>query len=161
MFFENDMLILFECLLDKGGMILKRNEVLERLGYKVPELKKKRVIVHSCEADDQFAIVQHLLTPYENVLGIIAGNFEQVIRGKEENPDYEEYRFHTMEKSYHEGEKILEIMDIDDIPLLKGAIDFIKDKNDLPVSEGSKFIIEKSLEKLDDPLYIAPLLICQ
>ena len=35
-----------------------RSEILQRLGYTVPDMKKKRVIVHAdiaAEADDQFA----------------------------------------------------------------------------------------------------------
>lgn len=55
---------------------MKRAEVLKRLGYEVSDIKKKRVIIHSdiaAEADDQFAIVHHLLCPTEDVVGIICG----------------------------------------------------------------------------------------
>lgn len=61
---------------------MKRAEVLKRLGYEVSDIKKKRVIIHSdiaAEADDQFAIVHHLLCPTEDVVGIIAGNFEWLL----------------------------------------------------------------------------------
>ena len=45
---------------------MKREEILQRLRFHVPEKKRKRVIVHTDiknEADDPFTIVQHLLTP--------------------------------------------------------------------------------------------------
>lgn len=134
---------------------MKRSEILERLGYSVPELKKKRIIIHAdiaAEADDQFAIAHHLLTPYEDILGIIAGNFEWRHRTFE---GLKHLRYTSMEKSYEEGKKLLKLMDIDDIPLLKGAKDYIEDRNNLPVSEGSEFIIQEALKKPDEPLYIA------
>lgn len=46
--------------------------------YVVPENKKVRVIVHTdCknEADDQFALAHHLMTPKFDVKGIVAGHF--------------------------------------------------------------------------------------
>lgn len=102
---------------------MKRSEILGRLGYQVPDIKKKRVIVHSdiaAEADDQFAIVHHLLTPTEDVVGIIAANFEWRFRTI---PNLREQRLQSMEKSYAEGKKLLELMEIDDVPLYKGAAD--------------------------------------
>ena len=61
---------------------MKREKVLQRLRFTVPEKKRKRVIVHTdiCnEADDPFAIMHHLLTPSEEVEGIIAGHNEWVM----------------------------------------------------------------------------------
>ena len=58
---------------------MKRVEILQRLGFSVPDNRRKRVIVHSdiaAEADDYFAVAHHLLTPSEDVVGIIAANFE-------------------------------------------------------------------------------------
>ena len=46
--------------------------------FTVPEQKKLRVIVHTdCknEADDQFALVHHLMTPKFNIKGVIGGHF--------------------------------------------------------------------------------------
>ena len=48
--------------------------------FHVPEQKKIRMIVHTdCknEADDQFAVVHHLLTPKFLVKGIVAGHFDR------------------------------------------------------------------------------------
>ena len=135
---------------------MKREEVLDRLGFHVPAGKKKRVIVHSdiaAEADDPFAIVHHLLTPSENVVGIIAANFEWKYRT---NPSLQQYRLQTMEKSYVEGKKLLELMEIDDVPLYRGAPDFISDRNALPVSEGgAEFIVKEAMCGCEEPLYLA------
>lgn len=122
---------------------MKRQELLKKLGFEVAENKIKRVLVLSdiaTEADDPFAIVHHLLTPSENVVGIVAGNFEWRYRVI---PQLKDFRFMSVEQSYAEGKKILEMLDIDDVPLLKGANDCITDKANLPVSEGSAFFFAK------------------
>ena len=162
---------------------MKRADVLKRLGFDVPECKKKRVIIHSdiaAEADDQFAIVHHLLTPSEDVAGIIAANYEwryrvmgpmigekikQMEAGgmsaekfagmKKKADEFAATRLITTEKSYEEGKRILELMDIDDIPLVRGAKDCITDRENLPVSEGSELIIKEAMKEDDEPLYIA------
>ena len=134
---------------------MKRENILEKLGYHVPEGKKKRVIIHSdvaAEADDAFAIVHHLLTPSEKVVGIIAANFEWRFRTI---PSLNNHRLESMEKSYEEANKLLELMQIDDIPVLKGALDYIEDKNKLPISEGAEFIIQEAMKEDSSPLYIA------
>lgn len=134
---------------------MKRAEVVKRLGYEVSDIKKKRVIIHSdiaAEADDQFAIVHHLLCPTEDVVGIIAANFEWRFRTI---PALKPQAGHSMEKSYEEGCKLLELMDIDDVPLYHGAKDFIENRADLPTSEGSRFIIEEAMRECEEPLYIA------
>lgn len=134
---------------------MQRAEVLERLGYHVPDIKKKRVIIHSdiaAEADDQFAIAHHLLTPTEDVVGIIAANFEWRFRTI---PALQAQRLQSLEKSYEEGKKLLELMQIDDVPLYKGAPDCITDKENLPVSEGAEFIIREAMRECEEPLYIA------
>ncbi len=134
---------------------MKREEVLQRLGYSVPDIKKKRVIIHSdicAEADDHFAIVHHLLTPTEDVRGIIAANYEWRFRTI---PSLREQQGKSMMASYEEGKKLLNLMEIDDIPLYKGAVDQIESLDNLPVSEGADFIIEEAMRDDDTPLYIA------
>ena len=134
---------------------MKRQELLQRLGFCAPANKIKRVIVCAdiaAEADDQFALAHHLLTPTENVVGIVAGNFEWRFRTV---PSLKDLRLTSMEKSYAEGKKILQLMDIDDVPLFRGAPDYISDKQNLPVSEGSRFIIEEAMRDSEEPLYIA------
>lgn len=134
---------------------MRREEILSRLGYHVPENRKKRVIVDSdiaAEADDAFALVHHLLTPSEDVVGIIAANFEWRYRAV---PALREYRLQSMEKSYEEGKKLLHLMDIDDVPVYRGAVDYIEDPKHLPVNEGSDFIIREAMRETEEPLYIA------
>ena len=48
--------------------------------FQVPDNKKIRVIIHADaknEADDQFAIAHHLMSPREMVVGIVGGHFEK------------------------------------------------------------------------------------
>lgn len=162
---------------------MKREEVLQRLRFTVPEKKKKRVIVHTDiknEADDPFAIVQHLLTPSEEVEGIIAGHNEWVMgtmmpavakqQGMTPEEFYEKYvlpeaagndyvtpRYETMERSYREGKKILERMEIDDVPLLRGSVMELQSekKEELPESEGADFIVQQAMKEDGRPLYVA------
>lgn len=134
---------------------MKRDEVLQRLGFTVPEIKKKRVIVHSdiaAEADDQFAIAHHLLTPSEDVVGIVAANFEWRFRTI---PALKSQHGQSVEKSYAEGQKLLELLGMDDVPLYRGALDCITDKEKLPVSDGAAFIVREAMRDCEEPLYIA------
>lgn len=161
---------------------MKREEILKRLRFTVPEKKRKRVIVHTdvcCEADDPFAIMHHLLTPSEEVEGIIAGHNEWTMGvlapmiAKQRGMTLEEFakmtlqqstdndlmtpRCQSMEKSYQEGLKILKLAEIDDVPMLRGSvIELQSDKaEDLPESEGADFIIRQAKKEDDRPLYVA------
>lgn len=136
---------------------MKRAEILRRLCFSVPEIKRKRVIVHSdiaAEADDYFAVAHHLLTPSEDVVGVIAANFEWRFRTIP-HPMMQAQRLTSMGKSFAAGKELLSLMEIDDVPLLRGAIDYISDRDNLPVSEGSQFIIDEAMKDCDEPLYIA------
>ena len=56
---------------------LKRTEILERMGMRLPLRKQLRVIVSSDvrnEADDQFAVAHHLLTPMFDVRAVVAAH---------------------------------------------------------------------------------------
>ena len=153
---------------------MKREQVLSRLGFTVPESKIKRVIIHSDvknEADDPFAIIHHLLTPCVEVKGIIAGHFELLASVLPElakmkgftmeqvmaffGPDYITPRGTSMELSFQEGQKILELAEIDDIPLVRGSSYEISDRNNLPESEGADFIIKEAMNEDSRPLYVA------
>ncbi len=53
--------------------------------FKVPENKIWRVMIHTdckLEADDQYAVVHHLLTPKYEVTGIVASHFNDSAIGK-------------------------------------------------------------------------------
>jgi len=117
--------------------------------YKVPENKKIRVIVHTdCknEADDQFALAHHLLTPQFIVKGIIAGHFEA-------NPqDYGSGN--TTEASYKEVLKVLDLMGAtNEYPVYKGSPLPMTDETTPMPSEGADFLIEEALRDDERPLY--------
>lgn len=150
---------------------MKRNEILERLGYEIPFDKRKRVIVCSDlknEADDQFAVMHHLLSPTEDVCGIVASHFEwfprlahAYVNGEEaENrfgdnlPVMLARRGKTMEMSFEEGKKLLSLAQIDDIPLLRGSVPELQDTAHLPESEGADFIIREAMKEDARPLYV-------
>lgn len=127
---------------------MKRSEILQRLGYTVPAGAVRRVIVDTDaknEADDQYAILHHLLTPMFDVRGIIATHFES----KAQTPG------ETMEMSYHEAQKLLALAQIDDVPLLRGCPLPLASPADAPDSEGVRFLIEEARKPDDRPLYIA------
>ena len=117
-----------------------------KYAYQVPENKKIRVIVHTdCknEADDQFALAHHLMTPQFVVKGIIAGHFEanHSVYGVEE----------TMDASYAEILKVLKLMGLEgEYPVYKGAKKAMPDEQTPVESEGVDFLIEEAMK--DDPL---------
>lgn len=113
--------------------------------FNVQESKKVRVIIDTdaaCEADDQYAIVHALLTPKLIVRGIIAEQFR--------SPD----RAESVEKSYCEINRVLEIMGIKNIPVLRGYGGELTGGSDIPDSEGADFIISEALSDSDKPLFV-------
>ncbi|MFV0502348.1 MAG: nucleoside hydrolase [Lachnospirales bacterium] len=121
--------------------------------FEVPREKCCRVIICSdtkIEADDQYAIVHALLTPSFIIEGIVATHFSKSSSVKNGYVNGS-----TMEKSYDEIIKILKLMDLKDaIPVYHGAETYLQE-NDVSIkSEGASFILEKSKEKSDLPLYI-------
>lgn len=121
--------------------------------FDVPDTKKIRMIIHTdCknEADDQFALVHHLMTPKFIVRGIIAGHFNL-------NPQcYGEGN--TAKASYNEICKVLKLMDMEEIcPVKKGAEYPLKNEHSPIGSEGAELIIEEAMKEDKHPLYI----VCQ
>ncbi len=113
--------------------------------FRVQECKKKRIILDTdaaAEADDQFAIVHALLTPSFIVKGIIAEQF--LTEGGES----------SVEKSYNEIKRLLALMEIDDIPVLRGSDIPLASETDSPCSEGADFIIKEALAESDKPLFV-------
>jgi inosine-uridine nucleoside N-ribohydrolase len=119
--------------------------------YQVPENKKIRVIVHTdCknEADDQFALAHHLMTPKFLVKGIIAGHFEanHMIYGEEQ----------TTQASYDEIFKVLELMDVREeygSKVYMGATKAMTDETTIIPSEGADFIIQEAMKEDEAPLF--------
>lgn len=119
--------------------------------YVVPENKKVRVIVHTdCknEADDQFAVAHHLMTPRFDVKGLIAGHFWK-------NPQsYGELG--TAQASFDEILKVMDLMGLkDQYPVKMGAPRALEDEKTPIDSEGARFIIEEAMKEDKRPLYIA------
>ena len=126
---------------------MKREQILARMGIRLPMEKQVRVIVSSDvknEADDQFAVMHQLLTPTFDVRGIIAAHFESKAPGTET----------TMEQSYQELVTLLEAAEIEDVPALRGCRAPLKDETDAPESEGVDFLIAEALRDDPRPLYV-------
>lgn len=114
--------------------------------FEVPENKKLRLIVHTdCknEADDQFALAHHLMTPKFIVKGIVAGHFEK-------NP--QEYGSgNTALASYDEIVKVLNLMGMaEEYPIALGAGLPLADTETPNPSAGTDMIIAEAMR--DDPL---------
>lgn len=121
------------------------------LQFKVPELKRVRMIIDTdCknEADDQFALAHHLMTPMLDIRGIIAAHFEC------RKDEYGEHQ--TVHASYDEIQKILCLMELDGAyPVCLGADRPMSDRHTPVPSDGARFIIEEAMKDDDRPLYVA------
>lgn len=125
---------------------MKRNEILQRIGLDIPAASRLRVLLDTDaknEADDQYAITHHLLTPMFDVRGIVATHFEQKAG----------YGGESMEKSYRELETLLALSQIDDVPIARGCAHPLKDESDALDSEGTRMIIREA--RRPGKLYIA------
>lgn len=112
--------------------------VYDKYRFKVPEEKMIRLIVDTDaknEADDDFAIVQALLSPKFDIVGLIAAHF-----GTAKVPD-------SMEQSYEELKRVLAAMHMEEgAPLYRGARDEIGRLTDGMASEGADRIIEEAMK---------------
>ena len=125
---------------------MKRSEILNRIGIMPPPASRIRLIVDTDaknEADDQYAIMHHLLTPMFDVRGIVATHFEQKAG----------YGGQSMEASYREIEKVLQLAEMDDVPFFRGCASPLKSVHDAPDSAGVRLIIEEA--RKPGKLYIA------
>lgn len=113
--------------------------------YKVPFNKQIRVIIDTdtyAEGDDHFAIAHALLTPKFDVVGIIAEQFG--------TRDY----LDSMERSYQEIKKVLQLMEITNVPVFRGESVALKDERTPGSSEGARFIVEEAFKEDERPLFI-------
>ena len=125
---------------------MKRSEILNRIGVTPPPASRIRLIVDTDtknEADDQFAIMHHLLTPMFDVRGVVAAHFEQKAG----------FSGRSMEASYREIEKVLKLADMDDVPFFRGCVSPLRSVHDAPESEGVRQIIQEA--RKPGKLYIA------
>ena len=127
---------------------MSREKVLEQLGFPLPGQKLRMIIDTDAknEADDQFAIIHHLLSPMLDVRGITASHFESKAKTPGE----------TMEKSYQEILKILKLAQMEEIPAYRGCTLPLRSEEDAATSEAVEFIIEEARRE-EAPLYIAVL----
>lgn len=118
---------------------------MEKYSFSVQEKKKVRIIIDTdaaCEADDQYAIAHALMTPRFIVKGIIAEQFRS--EGGESSVD----------KSYKEVIKVLNLMGISGIPVCMGARFPLCSETDVLSSDGAELIIQTALEDDERPLYV-------
>lgn len=121
------------------------------LSFSVPEKKRVRMIIDTdCknEADDQFALVHHLLTPMLDVRGIIAAHFES---------EWKRYGqpHTTMQASYDEIRKVLHLLALPaEPPVFKGADRAMPDEHTPVLSEGARLIIEEAMKDDERPLFV-------
>lgn len=113
--------------------------------FKVPAEKIVRVITDTDaknEADDQFAIVQALLSPrFENV-GFIAAHFGKRVED-------------SMERSFQELENIFDIMHIEDKNVLyRGAPHALQDKDTPVMSPGAELIVREAMKDDSRHLFV-------
>lgn len=118
--------------------------------YTVPESKRVRMIIDTdCknEADDQYALTHHLLTPMLDIRGIIAAHFETNAHIWGEHQ--------TVRASYDEIMKVLDLMDMQGkYPVVMGADRPMPDENTPIVSEGARLIVEEAMKDDDRPLFV-------
>ncbi len=119
--------------------------------FEVPDQKKVRMIIHTdCknEADDQFALAHHLMTPKFLIRGIIAGHFNRIPQQYGEG--------HTAQASLEEIYKVLKLMDLQEVcPVVKGAEYQLQDESTPNFSEGVSLIIEEAMKEDEHPLFVA------
>lgn len=116
-----------------------------QFGYQVPEQKRIRLIINSDvanEADDQFALVHALLSPRFIIKGVIAAHFG-VVRSAT-----------SMQDSYAEAQKVLQLMDLPEVPLVHGAAHALPDEATPVMSEGAELIIREAMADDPRPLYV-------
>lgn len=120
--------------------------VYDQYEFKVPKEKQIRVITNTDaknEADDQFAIVQTLLSPRFDNVGLIAAHF-----GSKRCSD-------SMEQSFREIQLIFDKMNLDKENLIyRGATHALPDASTPVDSEGARLIIREAMSEDTRPLFI-------
>lgn len=120
--------------------------IYNKYRFPVPMEKQVRVITDTDaknEADDQFAIVQALLSPKFDNVGFIAAHF-----GNEQTQT-------SMEESYRELEQVFDTMHFDKTNMIyHGAPHAIPNKTTPVDSEGAQLIIREAMKDDPRPLYV-------
>ena len=112
---------------------MKREQILARMGLRLPENTRLRVVVCSDvanEADDPFAVLHHLLTPNFDVRGVIAAHFESKAPGTRT----------TMEVSYQALLRLLRAAEIGaEVILLAKNVDGVYDSDPAKNPDAKKY----------------------
>ncbi len=115
--------------------------------FNIPKEKKIRVIIDTDaknEVDDQFAIVQAVLTESFDLRGLIAAHF-----GTEKSLQSEK-------ESYDEIKHVLKLMNKEQsVPVFHGAEGAMEDEKIPVLSEGAKLIVDEAMREDAGPLYVA------
>lgn len=121
--------------------------MLKPAPYRINDKKKVRVIVDTdcyCEADDQFALAHHLMTPKIDVVGITAAHYAD-----RWGPGSEEASF----------EEILHILDLmglsGEYKVFHGARAAIPNETTPVDCDAARFIVEEAKREDSRPLFIA------
>jgi len=133
---------------DTAGPRLAKEGIALLLTGRATENQRRRVILNTdaCnEIDDQMAIVHALLSPELKVEGIVAAHY-----GAKRHAD-------SMERSYQEILRLLNLLDMEgEVPVVKGAVSAMTDRQTPQKSEGADFTIERALDKDEtEPLYVS------
>jgi purine nucleosidase len=119
--------------------------IYDKYHYTIPEGLGIRVITNTDaknEGDDQYCIVHTLLSPRFDNRGIIAAHY-----GKQKTET-------SMEESYKEVIKILDLMKFDRGLAYKGAPEAIPNEYTPVPSAGAQLIIEEAMKEDDRPLFV-------
>ena len=119
--------------------------------FTVPESKRVRMIIDTdCknEADDQYALTHHLLTPMLDIRGIIAAHFETNAHIWGEHQ--------TVRASYDEILKVMALMDMTGkYPVVLGADRPMPDEQTPVPSPGARLIVDEAMREDERPLFVA------
>ncbi len=119
--------------------------IYDNYHYTIPKGLGIRVITNTDaknEGDDQYCIAHALLSPRFDNVGIIAAHY-----GKKKTET-------SMEESYKEVIKILDLMKFDRSLAYKGAPEAIPDEKTPVPSDGARLIIDEAMREDDRPLFI-------
>jgi len=114
--------------------------------FGIPKEKKVRVILNTDaknEVDDQFAIVQAVLSESFDIRGIIAAHY-----GDEKSKQ-------SMQDSYDEINKVLSLLEVEGIPVVRGSEKALESETVAMESEGARLIVKEAMKEESSPLYIA------
>jgi purine nucleosidase len=119
--------------------------IYDKYNYTIPKGMSIRVITNTDaknEADDQYAIVHTLLSPRFDNRGVIAAHF-----GDKKTKT-------SMEDSYDEVIKVLDLMKFDRSLAFEGAPHKIPDEKTPVPSPGAELIIKEAMADDDRPLFV-------